>query len=369
MGRAGIFALIFCALAVSCATADVPVDDDSGTGNPPVDAGACTSMCSGMCADLKTDTANCGKCGNACPAMATCVQGSCQCPAGSTRCGNACVDTKTDNANCGKCGSICGGADAGPIMGGGTYGCVMGTCGIMCPSPKIECTGACVDVKTDNDNCGMCGNPCMAMTEQCMAGMCCKTGNTICNNMCTDTSGDPKNCGMCGNVCPMNMPACTGGKCSTAILVDIFPPSGTLQDPGNASVWGARYYTVAFNQQRTITAIEWLANLSSNDTIRAEIWDPSNSTKVATGNAVTGNNMKAYQRSTINFTAQANTKYLVGVFMSNANTVFPRKDSPSFPYTVSGITVSACWSTSTSNTDIFPTSTNVWGPDFRLEIQ
>ena len=53
--------------------------------------------------------------------------------------------------------------------------------------------------------------------------------------------------------------------------------------------------------------------------------------------------------------------------------VFPRKTTPSFPFTVAGplgnITVSACWSTSTNNTDIFPTSSNSWGPDFRLYLQ
>jgi hypothetical protein len=76
-----------------------------------------------------------------------------------------------------------------------------------------------------------------------------------------------------------------------------------------------------------------------------------------------------YHRSTLNFTAQAGTPYIVGVFMSNSNTVFPRKDSPSYPFTTNGITVSACWSTSTTNTDIFPTSPNTWASDCRLEIQ
>ena len=58
--------------------------------------------------------------------------------------------------------------------------------------------------------------------------------------------------------------------------------------------------------------------------------------------------------------------------MSNVNTVLPRKDSPSYPFTVTdqlgNITVSACWSTTSTTTDVFPSSTNTWGPDFKLTL-
>src|SRR5262249_44469745 len=98
------------------------------------------------------------------------------------------------------------------------WGCVMSSCAIMCPQPKVECTGACVDTKSDNDNCGMCGNACMAMTEQCMQGQCCKTGQTICNMMCTDTQTDANNCGMCGKQCSGMTPYCNGGMCTQGVL-------------------------------------------------------------------------------------------------------------------------------------------------------
>lgn len=371
--RKGSFASgVVCALVAgavaACATAGVPVGDDDSGAVPQGDSGACTTMCSGACVDTKTDKANCGKCGVACPSGATCVLGACQCDATAAKCSGVCVDTTSDNANCGKCGLVCG-ADAGPVPGGGTWGCKSGACAITCPAPKTECSGACVDTKTDPDNCGSCGTACMSMTEACVQGLCCPTGQTVCGGMCTDTQTDAKNCGMCGNACPQNMPSCAMGQCTASMLVEIFPPSGTLKDPGNASVWGGRYYTMKFSAQTNILAIEWKANLSSSDTIRGEIWNPSNMQKLATGTPVNGNNMEAFQRSTISFTAQANTPYLVGVYMSNANTVFPRKDSPSYPFTVGTITVSACWSTSTANTDIFPTASNIWGPDFKLEIQ
>ena len=201
----------------ACANGQVDLpDDDSGTMMMP-DSAPCTSMCGGMCVDTKTDATNCGKCGVACPSGSTCVQGTCQCSTmGQTKCTAGCVDLKTDAQNCGKCGTICGN-DAGVIPGGGTYGCNMGTCGILCPMGKSECSGACIDLKTDSANCGMCDNAC-TMTQTCLSGMCCNMGETICNNACTATQSDPMNCGMCGNQCPMNKPACVMGTCSTALV-------------------------------------------------------------------------------------------------------------------------------------------------------
>lgn len=200
---------------VGCATGDlVPFpDEDGGTMMNQPDTAPCTTMCSGMCADTKTDANHCGKCGNACPAGAMCVQGSCQCAMMQSICNKACVDLKTDVGNCGKCGTACGGGDAGMIMGGGMWACVMGACQIQCPSPKVECAGACVDTKVDNDNCGACGTACMMGTEQCVQGMCCKTGETVCSMTCANTNTDSNNCGMCGTVCPNNTPVCLNGTC------------------------------------------------------------------------------------------------------------------------------------------------------------
>jgi alpha-tubulin suppressor-like RCC1 family protein len=73
--------------------------------------GACTcpkQVCGGACVDTQTDVANCGTCGHACPTLATCVAGQCQCPASKpSTCGSACVDTTTDAANCSTCGHAC----------------------------------------------------------------------------------------------------------------------------------------------------------------------------------------------------------------------------------------------------------------------
>lgn len=199
---------------VACATAAVPIDDDAGT-TPGKDGSACTSTCGGNCVDLKSDNANCGKCGNACPASATCNAGNCVCAQNQNRCGNACVDVKTDLNNCGKCGTVCGG-DAGSIMGG-TWACVAGACTVQCQGMKTNCTGTCVDTTSDINNCGMCGTACDPSLEACSAGKCCPQGQVNCNGTCVDTMSDPKNCGVCGMTCSGMTPGCSMGKCAAFV--------------------------------------------------------------------------------------------------------------------------------------------------------
>ena len=63
-------------------------------------------------------------------------------------CANQCVDLKTDRNNCGGCGEPCG--DAGLT-------CVNGSC--QCASPAVMC-GQCVDITRDPNNCGYCGHSC-----------------------------------------------------------------------------------------------------------------------------------------------------------------------------------------------------------------
>jgi hypothetical protein len=179
-------------------------------------SGGCKVMCGGMCSDPKTDNANCGKCGNACPVGASCVQGSCQCMAG-TLCMGACVDLQTDVKNCGRCGAACGGDDAGSLQGGGMWTCKAGTCDITCAAPKTACVpNGCFDLQKDNTNCGTCGNDCGG--NLCLSGNCCQTGEVNCNNTCTNTQTDANNCGMCGNKCMTG--SCTMGKCCSK------PPTG-----------------------------------------------------------------------------------------------------------------------------------------------
>src|ERR1035437_9788246 len=56
------------------------------------------TICDTACADLKSDTENCGKCGNLCPSAQLCVNGVCalQCPGADTVCGG-------DGGKSGRC--------------------------------------------------------------------------------------------------------------------------------------------------------------------------------------------------------------------------------------------------------------------------
>lgn len=83
-----------------------------------------------------------------------------------------------------------------------------------CPG-QMYCDGTCVDLDTDNKNCGSCGTECYA-NEACIAGECqCAPGSNECfPGICTDFQTDPENCGSCGNSCYGLAPTCIKGKCS-----------------------------------------------------------------------------------------------------------------------------------------------------------
>lgn len=155
-----------------------------------------------------------------------------------------------------------------------------------------------------------------------------------------------------------------------AQTIDLTPPSGTLQDPGNAIVWVSRGMTVSFSQAVTITAVEWKASLAVNATFAARIYDESNMQLVASGTATNGTGVQAWNNSKVNYTFQAGKAYRVGFYVSDVNTVFPRKDTPTVPYTINNVnpavnaTVTQHWS---NGSDAYPTGgPNVWAPFFRL---
>ncbi|MFL5420377.1 MAG: hypothetical protein ACJ79Y_06370, partial [Myxococcales bacterium] len=84
------------------------------------------------------------------------IVGGVVCGTGSTACGEACVQLRTDNANCGSCGHACGPGEV----------CSNGTCATTCIDPLTACgagtTVACKDLRDDPSNCGTCGNVCPA---------------------------------------------------------------------------------------------------------------------------------------------------------------------------------------------------------------
>ncbi|HUB06006.1 MAG TPA: hypothetical protein VMB50_03350 [Myxococcales bacterium] len=90
----------------------------------------------GSCADLLSDSANCGECGITCPAGQTCQAGACS---GSPACGPGHFDAYCN------------------LDGGTSYLCCPGT--------------GCTDSSSDAQNCGGCGNACAA-GQSCTAGQC-----------------------------------------------------------------------------------------------------------------------------------------------------------------------------------------------------
>lgn len=138
------------------------------------------------------DLAHCGVCDNACPANATCSNGTCTCAANMNLCNGACVSTLIDVNNCGGCNVKCGTDQT----------CNNGTC--ACQPGKSSCGGACVDTQTDSANCGGCGNACPG-------GVACSGG--VCATTPTNTGGGPSATG--GAPSTGGGPSATGGASST----------------------------------------------------------------------------------------------------------------------------------------------------------
>ena len=99
-----------------------------------------------------------------------------------------------------------------PSMGGApeTGGTATGGTAPTC----TECPSGCVDLTSDEANCGACDNPCTAPNDTCYSGTCapgCSGGDNVqrCNDTCVDIASSDFNCGGCDI-------ACGGGKTCTA---------------------------------------------------------------------------------------------------------------------------------------------------------
>lgn len=183
----------------------------------------CTlTVCGDSCVDVNSNNNNCGSCGHACPSGEVCDNGLCEwdCSSDKTSCASGCADLQTDENNCGACGDACAAGET----------CTDGACvvtGPTCASGETNCSGTCVDTQTDNNNCSTCGNAC-ASGFICEAGLCkeitiapitipiptfCFTPYGMCSGVCVNLDTDPDNCGTCGKKCSWFFPMCCGGRC------------------------------------------------------------------------------------------------------------------------------------------------------------
>jgi uncharacterized protein (TIGR03382 family) len=107
------------------------------------------------------------------------------------------VDLNTDPNNCGSCGNTCGQNEQ----------CVSGNC---------ICTPDCTGKECGPDGCGGSCGTCTAPFECNPQGQCvCPAGTQDCSGDCVDLGSDPDHCGSCDNACGAGED-CKNGGCVAA---------------------------------------------------------------------------------------------------------------------------------------------------------
>lgn len=173
----------------SCSTGTRTCVETNKAPNTPCGEGqSCTGstlktarVCNGSGLCMGGDTTSCAPfacngnaCANSCPA-GTCGP-QCQTCTSSQFCDGAagCAAKRGLQASCSSAGQ-----------------CLSGNC----------CSGKCVDVQADHDNCGACGDACAA-TKSCVGGQCKCPSNTLdTGNFCEECGDLGKRC-CAGNTCP-----------------------------------------------------------------------------------------------------------------------------------------------------------------------
>jgi hypothetical protein len=141
------------------------------------------------------------------------------CDSGTAECGAECVDLTSDEANCGSCGNVCDFASA----------CVEGACE-ACPAATFVCDGRCTRIEDDPNNCGSCGNICEGETECSNFSCRCDAPNIACGGACVNPNSDPNNCGACNTKCAMG-DVCKLGDCAPDCGGTLWDCSGSCIDP------------------------------------------------------------------------------------------------------------------------------------------
>jgi len=132
--------------------------------------------------------------------------------------GNNCVGVCAPNSNgcVGNQTATCDSSGQWQPVSTCVYACALGACcGATTPD---ACGTSCVDLQSNNANCGTCGHACSG-GKTCQSGACaCPTGQTDCGT-CVNLKTSKANCSSCGNACP-GVQTCSGGVCGAFSLID-----------------------------------------------------------------------------------------------------------------------------------------------------
>jgi hypothetical protein len=131
----------------------------------------------------------------------------------------ACLGCAADDgapAHAAPGGATSGQSGAGGMPNGGGGGASGGASGAAtCAAPRLTCAGACIDVASNDQNCGACGVACLN-GKHCALGKCdCSAGQMACGDSCVDVMTSAQHCGACGMACPTDG-VCKAGHCAAS---------------------------------------------------------------------------------------------------------------------------------------------------------
>ncbi len=182
LGRPRLFALFAAPLALV-----LLVGEGCESSNAIV-GGACRGgllACGRECVDPTRDPNNCGECGRTCSPLVPCLDSVCggRLPDGATKDGQTsdvlvsdapsdggrvdvqCLPPFDTKEQCGDCDTTCRADQDCLERDGGGF-----ACGPACVPPLVACSGRCVDLQNDPQNCGTCGKFCTSFL--CATGLC-----------------------------------------------------------------------------------------------------------------------------------------------------------------------------------------------------
>lgn len=178
--------------------------------------------------DLSSDPDHCGACGNECPetgGTAGCSDGACviECDTDRADCdedpSTGCETDLGSPSSCGACGNECPSSLPVCLRKDGSFQCAP-----ECVEPLVACDGECVDLGSNRNHCGACGDACFVDEHGiigCIAGACvvmdCGDWHRDCNmdpsDGCERMLLTDSDCSACGDACEPDE-TCVSGSCT-----------------------------------------------------------------------------------------------------------------------------------------------------------